>query len=255
MRLLVSYFEPFGGEQLNPSREVGRELDRRSLTGVEWHCVELPVERNTAFERLLAVWRGEGDRSRPGYDVWLGLGQAGGRSEICVEARAQNRFAGTAAAPDADPEGSATARPLVADAPAAYDLRWPSEPLARALSIHAPRLRHSRSAGTFVCNEVLFRMEHHLRRSELLDQSAGVSAPSGGAGPGGSDGLPRWAGFLHLPYLPAQVSDKAAVVSRAGASIPPSLALDLQLDVVLRAIAWLRDARLASAPPEQPNEG
>ena len=205
MRLLLTAFEPFAGEAVNPSSRVLDALRGHLPAGIEGALLELPVQRARAAEELLRAW------TVGGFEVWLGLGQAGGRPEICLERMARNAFCALPEPGAAPP----TVEVVRADRPRAYRCRWPAVSLQRALAMEGWPVRISHSAGTYVCNEVLFAMQHQLR--------ARVSPTS------------AWAGFVHLPYLPEQLEGKDADV--------PALALEAQVQVVRRILEWLRDAR------------
>ena len=71
MRLLLSGFEPFGGESVNPSAAVVARVVSQPPAGVEVTPLVLPVRGRVSFERLIPAFEAGG------YDAWLGLGQAG----------------------------------------------------------------------------------------------------------------------------------------------------------------------------------
>ena len=212
MRLLLTGFAPFGGEALNPSWEVARAIRDDPLEDVDATVAELPIRARVAVDVLRPLWRAGG------FDVWLGLGQAGGRAHICVERMALNLFhgredgePGRTPAADLQPEER-----ILEGAPEAYLCRVRAQELAAAIRQGGAAAAVSYSAGTYLCNQVLYVMEHDLR-----ERGAGASAL-----------------FLHLPYVPEQVSGKPEAT--------PSLPLATQLAGVRAAIAWLRDQALAS---------
>ena len=77
MKLLLTGFEPFGGERINPSGEVVRAIEAAPLPGVELTTMILPVRGRISFERLVPALAA--------HDAWLGLGEAGGRAQRAVE--------------------------------------------------------------------------------------------------------------------------------------------------------------------------
>jgi pyroglutamyl-peptidase len=215
VQLLLTGFAPFGGEHLNPSWEVACAIRDAPVDGVTLSVAELPIQARVAFDALRPLWQ-----SRR-FDVWLGLGQAGQRAQICVERVALNLLhAGSLSA-----EGSAASEPLGPDAeealidgaPGAYLSTLDARALGAAIRAAGAPAALSYSAGTFLCNQVLYVMEHDLRQR--------------------ADG--ERAVFLHLPYLPEQLDRKPFDT--------PSLALDVQVKGVRAAIEWLRDQRLGSA--------
>jgi pyroglutamyl-peptidase len=170
--VLVTGFEPFGGERINPSAEVARSLDGTPVGGVPVAGVVLPC----VFGGALAALRAALAAHRPQLVIALGL--AGGRSAISLERIAINvddaRIADNADAQPID-------RPIVARGPAAYFSTLPIKSMAAALQAAGWPAEVSQSAGTFVCNHVFYGLMHTLARRR------GVRG-----------------GFIHLPRLPAQ---------------------------------------------------
>ena len=209
MRLLLSGFEPFGGEAINPSGELLRAIEGEPPSAVELTMVELPVRGGVSLELLTpALERGN-------FDAWLGLGQAGGRPQLSVERVGVNLLI------DRDGESAAVEeKPLVEGGPAAYFARLPVRELAQRMSAAGAPAAVSNSAGTYICNEVLYVMQHHLA-------TAGREIPSG---------------FIHLPYLPQQLAGKPPGT--------PSMALETQLLGVRVAVEFIRELVEARAAVE-----
>lgn len=205
--MLLTGFAPFGGEALNPSWEVARALRDAPPEGVDLAVVELPIHPRDAREGLRSVWR-----SRT-FDAWVGLGQAGGRAQMCVERVALNLFQDRPERADAGGEGSEER--IVEDGPDAYLCAVYAQALAAAIRSSGAPASVSYSAGTFLCNQVLYAMEHELRQPR-----AAAERPR------------QRAVFLHLPYIPEQLGDKPATT--------PSLPLATQLAGVRAALEWLR---------------
>lgn len=193
LTVLVTGFEPFAGESINPSWEVARALPEHVLPAVQWRVQCLPC----VFSRSLAVLDQALDAHRP--DVVLALGQAGGRSDLSLERVAINvqdaRIPDNAGAQPID-------EPVVPDGPVAYWGRWPIKHLVHGLRSAGFPASVSHTAGTFVCNQVFYGLSHRLRDQHVS------------------------AGFLHLPWLP----DQAA---RQTGPTPPSLPLPLMVSGVL----------------------
>jgi pyroglutamyl-peptidase len=172
--LLVTGFEPFGGEAINPSWEVARALHGRQVGAAAVVAVQLPC----VFDQSLPALRAALRRHRPAWVVSLGL--AGSRSAINLERVAVNlcdaRIADNAGV---QPAGT----PVVAGGPAAYFTRLPVKALAQRLQAAGLPAELSLSAGSFVCNQVMYGLLHALRRQP------GVLA-----------------GFIHLPPLPEQAA-------------------------------------------------
>ncbi|GAP36904.1 pyrrolidone-carboxylate peptidase [Piscinibacter sakaiensis] len=173
--LLLTGFEPFDGDTLNPSRDLAFALEGRRVGGWQVHALELPCR----FDRAPAVLDAALARLAP--SAVLAIGQAGGRAELSFERVAINLVD----ARIADNGGLRPAEaPVVAGAPAAYFARWPVKAMAAAARAAGVPAAVSYSAGTFVCNQVFFHLMHRL---------AGPAAALRG-------------GFLHVPWLPAQAA-------------------------------------------------
>lgn len=206
MRLLLTGFEPFGGETVNPSWQVASALAATPVEGVTLTILELPVRGRISFDRLLPVLAaGE-------HDAWLGLGEAGGRPFLSVERVGINLLV--------DGRG-AEEQPLVEGGPAAYFSRLPVAALAAAISKAGVPAQVSNSAGTYICNEVTYVVQHHLATS----------------------GRELVSGFIHLPFLPEQAAAKPTGT--------PSMALETQVLGVRTAIECLRDLVAARASTAQ----
>lgn len=173
MNILLTGFEPFGGEPINPSWEVARALHGQRIGGAVVQACRLPATFDGA-PRALAAGLAE---FRPALVV--ALGQASGRSEISIERVAVNLI-------DARIADNAGERPLdvpvLAGAPAGYFSTLPVKAMRDALRAAGHPAGLSLSAGAFVCNQVFFELQHRL---------AGQGVKSG---------------FIHLPALPEQAA-------------------------------------------------
>jgi len=170
--LLLSGFEPFGGERSNPSWEVAALLDGREIGGLVVRAVRLPVNTPRAARAIVAAIR----RLRP--RAVLGLGQAGGRPAISLEKVAINlaeRNAGR------ESDGGLTGTPVLRGGADALFARLPLRAIMQALRRRGIPAALSLSAGAYVCNAVMYTTLHALRaRAEVA------------------------AGFIHLPYAARQ---------------------------------------------------
>lgn len=207
--VLLTGFEPFGGERINPSAELTRALDGEILNGHRVITSILPV----AFAATLPILEAQLETHRP--TLVLATGQAGGRSELAIERVAANII--DARIPDADGRQPID-EPVIADAPAAYFSTLPVKAMLarlRALGIPAGL---SQSAGLYVCNQVFFALAHLV-----ATRYPGVRA-----------------GFIHVPWLPEQVARHHG---------QPSMALETMIAGVRAAlecaIATRRDLRIA----------
>lgn len=172
--LLITGFEPFGGEAINPSWEVARALHGRRVGTAQVVAEQLPC----VFVQSLPALRAALRRHRPQWVVGLGL--AGSRSAISLERVAVN-LCDARIADNAGEQPAGT--PVVAGAPAAYFTRLPVKALVQRLLAAGLPAELSLSAGSFVCNQVMYGLLHALRRRPELP-----------------------AGFIHLPPLPEQAA-------------------------------------------------
>jgi len=172
MRVLVTGFDPFGGERVNASLEAVRRLPAR-IGALEIATATLP----TSYSRSLPALEAAIARARP--ELVLCVGQAGERAALCVERVAVN--VQDARIPDNDGAQPADT-PVVAGGPAAYLATLPVRAAIAALHAEALPAELSMSAGTFVCNHVFYGLMH-------------LAATRGHAFRGG---------FLHVPCLPQQ---------------------------------------------------
>jgi pyroglutamyl-peptidase len=172
--LLLTGFEPFGGETINSSWEVARRLDGESIAGGRVVARQLPCR----FGDAAAVLRQALHACRPA--LVLALGQAGGRSDFSVERVAINvddaRIPDNAGAQPVD-------LPVAPDGPAAYFSTLPIKAIVAGLRAQGVPASVSQTAGTFVCNHVFYALMHALRDRPAIR-----------------------AGFVHLPLLPEQAA-------------------------------------------------
>ncbi len=173
MRILLTGFEPFGGQSINPSWEVARALQGAVIAGAQVTAVQLPcvfAQAVPALQHALA-------QHRP--DIALALGQAEGRCDFSVERVAIN-------VQDARIPDNAGAQPIdvpvIDGGPAAYFSTLPIKSLVVGLKAAGFPASVSHTAGTFVCNQVFYALQHTLA------------------------GLGVLSGFMHLPLLPEQAA-------------------------------------------------
>jgi pyroglutamyl-peptidase len=175
-RVLVTGFEPFDGESINPSWEVARRLDG-------WHCAEhvvvarcLPCAFGSVREELTQAL------ATLNPEIVIAVGLAGGRTEVSLERVAINvsdaRIRDNAGAQPVD-------EPVVAGGPPAYFTTLPVKAILQRLRSAGLPAQVSNTAGTFVCNYAFYVLQH-------------LAAT---AWPG-----VRRAGFIHIPWLPEQAA-------------------------------------------------
>lgn len=191
--VLLTGFDPFGDETLNPSWEAVRALQGVRIGG---HCVEarcLPVEFGAANARL----RKAIIETKPALVVCVG--QAGGRTQLSLERVAIN--VDDARRPD-NAGNSPIDAPIVADGPAAYFTSLPIKRLRQALQRAGIPAEISQTAGTYVCNHVFYGLMHALQRRRGMR-----------------------GGFVHIPYSPEQAARHPGAASLPTASVVEALRL------------------------------
>lgn len=154
-KLLLTAFEPFGGEKINPSAQAVERLPRR-IGELEIATLILPVVFGKSAEKLRAAM----DEIRP--DAVFSIGQAGGRAELTPERLAVNLM--DAPIPDNE-KNQPHDVPVCADGPAAYFSTLPVSAMADAIRGEGLPARLSNTAGLYVCNAVMYAALHHAART------------------------------------------------------------------------------------------
>lgn len=151
-KLLITGFEPFGGEKTNPSWEAVRLLpDEINGYGLTKLCI--PVVFGTAAKIVID----KAEELRP--DVILCIGQAGGRNAITPELVGINLR--NASIPDND-GNSPSDEPIYPEGSAAYFSTLPVRRMAEAINSRGITAHISYSAGAYVCNDLLYTLLSHF---------------------------------------------------------------------------------------------
>jgi pyroglutamyl-peptidase len=171
--ILVTGFEPFGGEPVNPALEAVKQLNGQIIAGhrvitnvvpaVKGKSVDVVIESIKAVQPVLV----------------LAVGQAGGRADITVERVAINvddfRIK--------DNEGNQPVdEPIAVDGPVAYWSSLPIKAIVERIRLSGIPAKVSNNAGTYVCNHLFYGLMHYLKQQDS----------------------PIRGGFVHIPYLPEQ---------------------------------------------------
>ena len=172
-KLLITGFDPFGGESINPAWEAVKllpdEIGAYALTKME-----IPTVFGAAGREVLDA----AQEVQP--DAILCIGQAGGRKAITPEMVGINlRHARIQDNAGNQPQDE----PVAAEGPTAYFATVPVRKMTAAMEAAGIPAAVSYSAGTFVCNDTLYAVLHHY---------AGTAVQ---------------AGFVHVPYLPQQAKE------------------------------------------------
>lgn len=178
-KLLITGFEPFGGETLNPSWEAVQLLPQ-TIGNYTLVKLQIPTVFGAAAEKVLS----RAKELCP--DVILSIGQAGGRRAVTPEVVGINLR--EASIPD-NAGNQPQAVPVVQGAPAAYFATVPVRDMVKRIKEKELLAALSYSAGAYVCNDVLYSLLHRYEGTQTL------------------------CGFIHVPYLPEQVAGKENVPS------------------------------------------
>lgn len=195
MKILVTAFEPFGNEILNPALEILKLLPDQIL-GQSILKLEIPTVRFKSVNAIIGMIR----QHQP--DVVLSLGQAGGRAEITFERVGIN-------VDDYGIEDNERNMPIdekiVENGPDAYMVNLPIRDMMNNVRDTGISASLSNTAGTFVCNHVIYMIRHYCQTENLNIQS----------------------GFIHVPFLPEQIINKPTI---------PSMPLDVMVKGITIAI-------------------
>ena len=178
MKIIVTGFDPFGGEKINPSIECVKALPE--IEGVEIIRLELPTVFKESALRLNEVI----NEVKP--DAVLSVGQAGGRPGITMERIAIN-------VDDARIPDNSSQQPIdeviQCDGEAAYFATLPIKRIVKAIREAGIPAEVSNTAGTFVCNHIMYQALFAATKADK----------------------PFKAGFMHIPFIPEQTTDKPSL--------------------------------------------
>ncbi len=195
--ILLIGFEPFGGSRVNPSQKIVEALAADPPPGLALCTALLPVDTrrvpNAIREAIIAA--------RPSAVVMLG--QASRRSAVAIERVAINVL--DFRIPDNDGHQPVDA-PIVPGGPAAYLATLPIKKIAQAMQEAGVPTVVSNSAGTYLCNQVLYVALHYIAQESL-------NVP---------------AGFIHVPSLPEQVFQTPDAPSMALSTVLTAIRAALQ---------------------------
>ena len=176
MKILVTGFDPFGGEPINPAIESVKRLPD-NIAGAEIIKLEIPTVRKKSLEKI------EKAINEHNPDVILSIGQAGGRFDISIERVGINlddfRIP--------DNEGNQIIdEPIFLDGENSYFVKLPVKAMVQNVQKNNIPASVSYTAGTFVCNHVLYGVLYLIEKKYKSKKS----------------------GFIHIPFLPQQVVNK-----------------------------------------------
>ncbi|MCW5670955.1 MAG: pyroglutamyl-peptidase I [Hydrogenophaga sp.] len=206
-KVLLTGFDAFGGQTLNPSWLAVQALHGRQVLGHTLVAAQLPTVFDASLRELGALLR----QHQPALVICVG--QAGGRKALSLERVAIN----VNDAPLADNAGAQPVdTPVVRDAPVAYFSSLPIKAMLAALQSQGVDAEVSQTAGTFVCNHVFYGLMRTLATAPALAHTRG--------------------GFVHVPWLPEQGTPNMALEEIVrGLRVAVRSALQVHTDAALGA--------------------
>lgn len=191
MKILVTGFDPFGGETINPAWEAVKSLPD-SINGTDIKKVEIP----TVFGKAEEVTKKVINEFNPDYV--LNVGQAGGRFSLSPERVAIN--IDDARIPDN--EGNQPIdKAIQENGEAAYFTQLPIKAMVESIKKSDIPAVVSNSAGTFVCNHIMYQVQYMIDKERPSVKG----------------------GFIHVPFIPEQTEDKPGIPSMRLADISKGL--------------------------------
>ncbi|MEG0286769.1 MULTISPECIES: pyroglutamyl-peptidase I [Vagococcus] len=176
MKILVTGFDPFGQDTMNPAIEAVKRLPD-TIAGAEIIKLEIPTVFNKSAEVTREVM------AKHDVDYVLNIGQAGGRFDLTPERVAINLD--DARIPDNEGNQPIDVE-IKADGEPAYFSQHPVKAMVTAMKNAGLPASVSNTAGTFVCNHIMYQ-SLYLTHKEFPKAKAG---------------------FMHVPFLPEQVLER-----------------------------------------------
>ena len=200
MKVLVTGFDPFGGESINPALEAVKML-KDEIAGAEIVKLQIPVVAGKSIEKIHEKMK------EVNPDIVISIGQAGGRFGVTPERVAIN----ITDARIPDNEGNQPIdEPIFADGDTAYFSNLPVKAMVQAIKDAGYPSSLSNTAGTYICNHVMYGILNYIQK-----EFPGVRG-----------------GFIHVPYAASQVVDKPNTPSMAIADITAALEAAIAATVV-----------------------
>lgn len=200
MKVLVTGFDPFGGESINPALEAVKML-KDEIAGAEIVKLQIPVVAGKSIEKIHEKMK------EVNPDIVISIGQAGGRFGVTPERVAIN----ITDARIPDNEGNQPIdEPIFADGDTAYFSNLPVKAMVQAIKDAGYPSSLSNTAGTYICNHVMYGILYYIQK-----EFPGVRG-----------------GFIHVPYAASQVVDKPNTPSMAIADITAALEAAIAATVV-----------------------
>lgn len=178
-KVLLTGFEPFGGEEINPSWEAVKQLNGEVIDEIELVAERIP----TVYRESIDALEKHIEKHQP--DLVICVGQAGGRLHVTPEKVAINLD--EARIPD-NAGNQPIDEPIAENGPAAYFTGLPIKRMVEEMKAENVPASVSYTAGTFVCNHVFYGLMDYINRTESKIRG----------------------GFIHIPFITEQVVEKQA---------------------------------------------
>ena len=199
MKLLLTAFDPFGGEKINPALEAVKRVQDK-IGDLEIVKLEVP----TVFYKSIDTVTNAIEKEHP--DVVLCIGQAGGRFDLTPERVAIN--INDARIPDNE-GNQPTDKIIQEDGKSAYFSNLPVKAMVKHMNDNQIPATLSNTAGTFVCNHVMYGILYMIDKKYPNIKG----------------------GFIHVPYIPSQVVTKPNMPSMSASDITKGLELSIKAAV------------------------
>ena len=199
MKVLVTGFDPFGGESINPAWEAVKVI-KNEIAGAEIVTMQIPTVVGKSIEKI------HNKMVEINPDIVIAVGQAGGRFGVTPERVAIN----VTDARIPDNEGNQPIdEPIFADGDTAYFSNLPVKAMVQAIKDAGYPASLSNTAGTYICNHVMYGILYYIRK-EFPNVRGG---------------------FIHVPFAASQVVEKPNTPSMAITDITASLEAAIQAAV------------------------
>ncbi|PFR44922.1 pyroglutamyl-peptidase I [Bacillus thuringiensis] len=200
--VLLTGFDPFGGESINPAWEVAKSLHEKTIEEYKIISKQVP----TVFQKSISVLKEYIEELNP--EMIICIGQAGGRPDITIERIAIN----IDDARIADNEGNQPVDvPVIEEGPAAYWSTLPMKAIVKRLHEEGIPASVSQTAGTFVCNHLFYGLMHELEKRDKKIKG----------------------GFIHIPFLPEQASNYPGQPSMSLSTIRKGIELAVEVTTIV----------------------
>ena len=199
MKVLVTGFDPFGGESINPAWEAVKVI-KDEIAGAEIVTMQIPTVVGKSIEKI------HNKMVEINPDIVIAVGQAGGRFGVTPERVAIN----VTDARIPDNEGNQPIdEPIFADGDTAYFSNLPVKAMVQAIKDAGYPASLSNTAGTYICNHVMYGILYYIQKE--FPHVRG--------------------GFIHVPFAASQVIEKPNTPSMAIADITAALEAAIQAAV------------------------